>query len=193
MGKRRFLQSYIRLLLLAGMLTATMACSDSETYTRYPCHLVIDNSIHQNSTLGAAMNAMSPGVFCIISSDELKKQYAFTNNLGQESRVNFTAVDLRTTRQLGMNNAVIVGFGTLTSEFMAYDRECPMCYNPDAIPLKSRPLKIDGAGIAKCETCGRLFDMNNYGICTSEGGVKGMNRYHCSTTGPFGMRTVTNR
>ena len=94
MGKRRFLQSYIRLLLLAGMLTATMACSDSETYTRYPCHLVIDNSIHQNSTLGAAMNAMSPGVFCIISSDELKKQYAFTNNLGQESRVNFTAVDL---------------------------------------------------------------------------------------------------
>ena len=180
--------------LLAGLtLSVALSCSDGFSFTDYPCRVVIDNSIHQDISLASAMNAASPGVFCTISVSEGRKQYTFRNNIGQETTVNFNAVDERASRIVGMNNAIIIGYGTLSGEFMAFDRECPMCFDPNAVPVRSRPLNVDGTGTAQCSSCSRKYDINNYGICISEGGGKGMNRYRCSTTGPFGILSVTNR
>lgn len=178
-----------RIMLLTLLLTA-VSCNSDFTYSSYPCYLVIDNSIHQNSTLASAMNAVSSGVFCTIAVNEARKQYVFTNSLGQKSEANFTAVDLRLSRQVGMNDAVIVGFGSLTSQFYAFDRECPMCFSPDAIPVRSRPLAIDENGMATCSVCKRQYNMNTGGNCMSEGGGKGMTLYHASTTGPYGTLAV---
>ena len=185
--------TYLRILLTAALLTAISSCSEDFTFTQYPCYVVIDNSVHQDATLASAMNAVSPGIFCTISADEGRRQYSFKNNAGMKSNVNYNAVDLRTTRQVGMNNAIIVGYGTLTTEFLAYDRECPVCYDPNAVPVRSRPLTVGGDGTAQCATCKRKFDMNAGGYCITEGGVKGMNRYRCSTTGPFGVISVRNK
>lgn len=178
-----------RIMLLTLLLTA-VSCNSDFTYSSYPCYLVIDNSIHQNSTLASAMNAVSPGVFCTIAVNEARKQYVFTNSHGQKSEANFTAVDLRLSRQVGMNDAVIVGFGSLSNQFYAFDRECPMCFSPDAIPVRSRPLAIGEDGMATCSVCKRQYNMNTGGNCISEGGVKGMTLYHASTTGPYGTLAV---
>lgn len=167
-------------------------CTTTPIFTVYPCYLVIDNSVHQDPTLSSAMNAMSPGVFCLITSDEAKKQFRFSNNYGTQSVKNYTAIDIKRTRALGMNNALIVGFGTLTGEFYAYDRECPGCFDPDMVPVRSKPLSLGSDGIATCKVCNRRFDMNNGGNCVSEGGIKGMWRYRCGTTGPFGILNVGN-
>lgn len=178
--------------MLVVCVVLLASCSDGYTFTSYPCHVVIDNSIHQDATLATSMNAASPGVFCTVSVDEARRQYRFTNNAGLISACPFTAVDLRMTRDVGMNGAVIVGYGTLTSVFYAYDRECPACFSPDALPVRSRPLTVSGTGVAECPVCHRRYDLNTGGNCTSEGGAAGMTRYRASTTGPYGTLAVGN-
>lgn len=185
-------QRMMKTLLATAALLCATACSDGFTYTTYPCYLVIDNSVHQNNTLAAAMTAASPGVFCTIKSNETKKKYLFSNNMGQSSETAFTAIDLRQTRSIGMNNAVVVGFGSLTAEFYAYDLECPACYDPDAVPNRSKPLTIKSDGTATCNVCQRTFNLNTGGNCTSEAGVKNMTRYRANTSGPFGTLAVGN-
>ena len=186
------MQKKMKTLLTAVALMCATACSDGFTYTTYPCYLVIDNSIHQNTTLAAAMTAASPGVFCTIRSNETKKKYLFSNNMGQTSETPFTAIDLRQTRSIGMNNAVVVGFGSLTGEFYAYDLECPECYDPNAVPNRSKPLDIHSDGNATCKVCHRTFNLNSGGNCTSDAGVKNMTRYRAATAGPFGTLAVGN-
>lgn len=168
------------------------ACSNGFTFSTYPCRLLIDNSVHNDGTLASAMNAMSPGVFCQVVANESKKQFEFATNYGTQSVAKYNAIDERRTRALGMNNALIVGYGSLTGEFYAYDRECPNCFNPDAVPQRSRPLTLGSDGIATCQLCKRRYDMNSGGNCVSEGGTKGLVRYRASTTGPFGILSVSN-
>lgn len=191
----------VRCWLLAFGLMAITGCTSDFTYANYPCYLVIDNSTHMDATLMSAMNAMSPGVFCTIRCNETKKQYEFTNNLGQSSAVHYDQKDEYRTRAAGMNNALIVGFGTLTSTFYAFDRECPLCFDPDAIPVRSKPLSVSGTGVATCTVCHRQWDMNNGGNYigtenstddTQHSAVKNLTRYHAGTTGPYGVLSVGN-
>lgn len=168
------------------------SCTTETTFTNYPCYLVLDNGIHNDPTLASAMNALSPGVFCTIVDNETAKQYEFRSNYGASSVTKFNGIDERRTRALGMNNALIVGFGTLTGEFYAYDRECPICFDPQAVPVRSKPLATSADGLAACPVCKRKFDMNNGGNCVTEGGVGGLRRYRCMTTGPMGVLNVGN-
>lgn len=157
-----------------------IGCSGDNTYTSQPCFLIIDNAIHLDETLASAMNRMSPGVFCMITNNEARKEFTFKNNSGQSSTKRYTAEDDRRSRVLGMNGGLIVGFGTLMDyQFCAYDRECPNCFDPNAVPVRSKPLTMSGDGIATCSVCKRRYNMNNGGNC--ESGGKGLTRYHCST------------
>lgn len=187
-------KSYLALKIILTILPlwGLGGCSGDFTYSKYRCYLVIDNAMHQDATLASAMNCMAPGTFCQIVANETGKKYAFKNNLGVTSESTFTGIDQRLTRILGLNNALIVGFGSLTDEFYAYDRECPNCFDPDAVPVRSKPLTMDGNGNATCSVCKRQYSMNTGGNCISEGGVSGMTRYRCGTTGPFGQLTVGN-
>ena len=120
-----------RLTLYAGAAVMLLsACADSE-YSNYPCHLVINNSTMQNMTLGSAMNAMSPGVFCRISRDG-KTRFKFeTNQNSEPSYGMLTAIDQKAQWTIGIYNAIIVGFGNQTGKFYAYDRpECRRSAGP---------------------------------------------------------------
>ena len=177
-------------------------CSDSFTYTRYPCYLVIDNSTHQDPTLASAMNGMSPGVFCTIVDNESAKKFEFKTNYGLSSAVRFDQKDEYRTRALGMNNALIVGYGTMSGTFCAFDRECPECFDPNAIPVRPKPLSVGSDGTVTCRTCHRRWDLNNGGFyigttsnATTEanaGSVKTLTRYKAGTTGPYGILSVGN-
>ena len=174
------------------MLLLTAACDNNYTYSSYPCYLVIENGIHMDATLASAMNSLSPGVFCLVTNDDAKKQFTFRSNYGLSSSVTYNEKDNYRTRALGMNGALIVGFATLTGEFCAYDRECPVCYDPEAIPARSKPVSMGEDGMATCTVCHRQWNMNTGGNCISEGGISGLTRYRCGTTGPYGTLSVGN-
>lgn len=172
-----------------------ISCSDNSfEYSNRPCRFVFNMNTHAHSA--ALQSAVgSTGIFCMVSKT-IKggaSHYHFTTNQNLSDDVIFTAEDERTTVLLGMNDAIIVGFGNLDNPptFYGYDAECPNCFNPDAIPVRSHRLSLGTDGIATCNTCKRKYNLNTGGnIADGEKGNK-LERYHASYN-PSGIVTVTN-
>lgn len=190
----------IIMLTMTGLLSAALfvACGDVESeFSTAPCALYFDNQTHNNATLAAAMTPLS-GIFVTITTTSKSgaQYFVFTNNQGHSSPpVVFDAKDKQRQQAgqliLGLNGAIIVGYGFSTSQtFYAYDRECPNCFDSNALPLRSYPLKVNSAGIASCSNCHRTYDLNNGGIIASGNGGKKMTRFHAATTGANGLLCV---
>ena len=178
-----------------AMLMVLSSCGDSENeFTTGKCYFVFDNSVHNDATLASAMNPNAPGIFCQVTKATRNgaTYFDFTNNGGVSSSCILNAVDTRRTLILGYNNGIIVGYGALDmpAAFYAYDRECPNCFDPNAIPIKTHPLTMSSNGIATCKTCHRQYDMNNNGFISSGENGKRLTRYRATSTGPFGVLSV---
>ena len=102
------------------------------------------------------------------------------------------ALDTKRTIILGYNEGIIVGYSAFGQppSFYAFDRECPNCFDPSAIPIKSKPLSIDNSGLATCPACHRKYDLNNNGFIANGDDGKKLTRYHATTTGPFGVLAI---
>ncbi|MBM6993997.1 MAG: hypothetical protein I3J02_12180 [Prevotella sp.] len=176
-------------LLSLSLLLALCSCGDTQSlYSQAYCRLYFDNSTHNDATLATAMTAYS-GAFVTITASG--SQFVFASNQGLSSKVNMTAVDVQRGYVLGMNGGIIVGYGTSADgTFYAYDRECPNCFDVDALPVKSYKLSVNEFGIATCSNCHRQYDMNNGGIVSSGDAGNKLSRYYATTTGPYGMLNV---
>jgi len=169
-------------------------CDAQNEYATYPCRFVFNMNTHANSAaLRSAVS--STGIFCKVSKTFKggANYYHFETNQGLSDDVIFTAEDEKTTVSLGMNGAIWCGYGNLDipAVFYGYDAQCPNCFDPNAIPKKSRPLSVSSAGIAKCSSCSREYNMNTGGnIVSGEAGNK-LTRYHASYSSA-GVVTVTN-
>ena len=180
------------IILLLGIFCS---CSDTEyEYSNYPCFFVFDNSVHLDQTLAASMNALSPGVFCRIYEQpkDGSETFFFINNQGATSNKRANAVDLNRSRVIGTYNGsgIIVGYGTIDKVFYAFDSQCPNCYKEANLPRYT--LTMDTSGKARCNTCKRVYDMNNGGIVAEGQGGDKLIRYHANTSGPQGTLSVTN-
>lgn len=189
MKKTNIIITFI-LLLLAD------SCSNVQNeYSSNKCYFVFENSNHNNSRLAEAMTAYS-GVFCTVSliNENGAQYYAFTNNSGLPEKTILTDLDKQRTHILGLNNGLIIGYGKLSDPltFYAYDLECPNCFDPDAIPVRSKKLSISTSGIATCNVCKRQYDLNNSGIIISGDKGNKLTRYRASTTGAYGTLSVYN-
>ena len=174
------------------LLLLTNSCSNVQNeFSSNKCYFVFENN---NSRLAEAMTAYS-GVFCTVSlvNEKGAQYYAFTNNAGLKKTI-LTDLDKQRTHILGLNNGLIVGYGKLSDPltFYAYDLECPNCFDPDAIPVRSKKLSISTSGIATCNVCKRQYDLNNSGIIISGDKGNKLTRYRASTTGPYGTLSVYN-
>jgi len=183
---------------LAGLLSMTLLVSCGDTVSEYstaPCYLYIDNQTHNDAMLAQAMTQYS-GVFVTITTTTQSgaQYFVFTNNQGGSSRVAFDAKDKLRQQNgqliLGMNGGLIVGYGNLSGEFYAYDRECPNCFDPNALPVRSYRLTVSSAGIATCANCHRTYDLNNGGIVAKGDGGKQMTRYPANKPGAYGVLQV---
>ena len=175
------------------LLFLLVSCGDTQyEYSSRRCFLVIDNAVHQDATLASAMTPYT-GTFVAITVviNGGAQYFKFTSNQGQTTQSIFNGIDQRRTLLLGMNQGLIVGYSTWSDlTFYAYDRECPNCFSPDAVPVRSKALQMSSAGIATCQTCHRKYDLNSGGIIVE--GDKGdkLVRYRANTTGPFGVLNV---
>jgi nitrite reductase/ring-hydroxylating ferredoxin subunit len=158
-----------------------LSCANSEfEYSNNSCFFVFDNAQHNDPTLTSALIATSPGTFCRIYTKPGKK-YGFESNRGLSSEVVMNREDELRTRILGISSSsgIIVGYGNLSGELYAFDALCPNCYEDLSA---QHTLSMSDIGFATCNTCKRIYDMNNGGIVTEngKGGDHKMKRYHCS-------------
>ena len=190
MRKIIFTISTFILTLLTMMFSS---CGEAEfEYSSAPCYLIIDNSLHQDATLASALTQYS-GTYVTITiiTKSGARYFSFTNNVGKHTESIFNAYDERRSLILGYYGGLIVGYGnSIDGILYAYDRECPNCFDPNMLPLKSRPLSVSENGIATCSYCKRQYNLNIGGfICKGDKGKK-MTKYNCPPTKPYGILTV---
>lgn len=181
-------------LCLLLLVPAVLASCDGAQYeySSRRSYLVIDNSVHQDPTLASAMTPYS-GVFTAITvvNNGGAQYFKFTSNQGQTTQSIFNAIDQRRTIVLGMNQGLIVGYTVWADlTFYAYDRECPNCFEPEAIPVRSKALQMSSSGIATCQTCHRKYDLNSGGIIVEGDKGEKLVRYRAGTTGAYGVLNV---
>lgn len=174
-------------LLLLPLLPHLTSCSEAQPeYSDFHPNLTIENDQHLDATLGSAMDPMSTGIWCHISTsfENGARYYVFRNNQGLTSKSIFNALDTRRQSQnhMGMNNGLIVGFNIYGDGFFAYDAQCPYCFDYNALPMRSYPLVIANTGQATCNHCQRTFDLSKW--------PNGLTRYRATTTGPQGLLRV---
>lgn len=177
------------LLTLLAAVAVLASCGDTqELYSRAYARLVFDNATHNDATLATAMTQYA-GAFVTISASG--KQFVFESNQGLSSRVNMTAVDVQRGYVLGYNGGIIVGYGlSPDGTFYAYDRECPNCFDPNALPVRSHKIAVDERGIGSCATCHREYDLNNGGIVSKGDAGDKLTRYRATTGGAYGVLNV---
>lgn len=178
----------IRTLLIAATAAMTVfaiaACGDaSPEYSKRHCRFVFNTATHAHSAALQSTLA-STGIFCKVTKiiKGGAEHYHFATNQNLTDDVIFTAEDKRTTVLLGSNNGIYIGYGNLDIPpiFYCYDAECPNCFNPDVVPVKSYPLTVSPAGLARCASCKREYNMNTGGnIVKGDKGNK-LIRYNAS-------------
>ena len=184
------------LLFLFLSLLLSSCGENQDQYSSVRCFVAINNQEHNDATLASAMNATSPGVFCLVrqAAKGGANYFYFKNNRGSQSMSIFNAKDQRTALTFGYNNGVIIGFGNLDYPpvFYAYDNQCPNCFDWLAMPRRNYPLTLSSSGIATCGNCHREYDMNTGGNIRkgSRGKRNHLTRYAASTSGPLGLLTI---
>ena len=171
-------------LAVVAVLVGLASCSKADNeFSSYPCRFVFNTSRHgQSAALLSTVGGT--GVFCKVSKTVRggAQYYHFETNAGLTDDVIFTTEDQQSTVLLGLNGSIIIGYGNLDvpKTFYAYDTECPNCFSPDAIPLKSRPLKLTTAGMAVCDVCHRQYNLNTGGNVVGGDNGRKLTRYHAS-------------
>lgn len=181
------------LLLATAALLLMAGCGENE-YSKAPCRFVFNMNTHsQSAALLSTVN--SKGIFCKVTKT-IKggaTYYHFATNQGLSDDVIFTVEDQSTTVLLGLNGSVIFGYGNLDDPavFYGYDGECPNCFDPNAIPVRSKPLTMSDAGMASCSVCKRKYNLNTGGNIVSGDNGSALTRYHAAYAAS-GVVTVTN-
>ncbi len=186
--ERKFRAVAVAVTFCSAAVAFFCSCADSE-YSKYACHLVINNATMQNMTLGSAMTENSPGVFVRISREGTTK-FKFESNQGSTSYGSITAIDQKAQWTIGIYNGVIVGFGAIDGKFMAYDNQCPNCYESSGLTRYALTMNTDAT--ATCRYCHRVYDLNNSGILVKGDKGRGLIKYRAYTTGTFGVLQINN-
>ena len=170
-----------RLTLIVVAALMLPSCNNVEdTFCKFPCRFMFNTQRHG---ISLALNTMTstPGVFCHVSRVLHKgvSYYRFQNSENQCDSVIFTQEDNLTTVHIGVNNGLIIGFGTfdIPPVFYAYDVQCRNCFDPEAIPVKDYTLSMLSGGLARCKACGRIYNLNTGGNVTQGTAGKNLWRY----------------
>jgi len=148
------------LCLLSFVLSSCNDGTVSNKFCNLPARLTIEN-VQQAPVLFTACESM--GEYCYITSNG--QQFLFTNAQGKTDPINILAMTGYSGYYLGLNGFIV---GKLTIPEMGedfvrvvcYDRACSNCYQNYNI---TKPLVLQTGGYAKCNSCGRTYNLNDIG------------------------------
>lgn len=171
------------------ILLLFVSCSDDNEFNaEYQCYFTFDTNIHNTSILRNALNSLAPGTFAYVSTT-LKNggvryvSISLNDGKNNEETAITTAEETRRSYILGINNGLIIGYGSLSNGTLyAFDHQCPNCVREYA--LYKYPLNWTNNGNwVICKNCQRTYDLNNGGfIVEGEKGSK-LIRYRINYNG----------
>ena len=154
--------------IISGLLLA--ACNNGEVNNKYcnlRARLTIDNVL-QAPVLFTACESM--GEYCTIKSDG--QRFTFTNASNTTSVINIPAIS--------DYNGYYWLIGKTESQVVCFDLACSNCYENYGI---TKPLRLQVGGYAKCNSCGRTYNLNDCGTIADRPGGRNLYRYRVSYIG----------
>ena len=142
---------------------ALSSCKDGEVNNKFcnlPARLTIEN-VQQAPVLFTACESM--GEYCYITSNG--QQFQFFDAAGHSSSINILAMSGYSGYYLGLNGFIVgkLSIPEMGEDFVrvvCYDRACSNCYQNNNI---TKPLLLQSGGYAKCNSCGRTYNLNDIG------------------------------
>ena len=158
--------------LLALTLTLAISSCDVESpASGYQVYFTCDMAFHpfnQISSFGQFITVKRKGT----------KSYAVTDANGHTTTYNLTEMELRQPYYYGLGGLIIGTPSMEDGRIWAYDLACPNC------DMARYRLQIDNVGLATCNNCGCIYDLNCGGI-PIEGKSRILWRYRVHTAGTF--------
>ena len=160
-----------------------IACSDGDVNNKYSnlrARLTIEN-VTQAPVLFTACESM--GEYCIVKSDG--QRFLFTNAAGKTDPINITAISGYNGFYLGLSGLIV---GKLTIPEMGedfvrvvcFDLACSNCYQNYNV---TKNLILLPSGYAKCNGCGRTYNLNDCGTISDGPAGRNLYRYRVSYVG----------
>lgn len=139
------------------------SCKEGEVSNKYcnlPAHLSVENVL-QAPVLYTCCESM--GEFCSITSDG--QRFIFTDAANHTSAINIVGLVGYSGYSLGLSGYIvgrlsIPEIGSDVAGVVCYDRACSNCYQNYNI---TKPLQLRTGGYAKCNSCGRTYNLNDIG------------------------------
>ena len=166
--------------IISGLLLA--ACNNGEVNNKYcnlRARLTIDNVL-QAPVLFTACESM--GEYCTIKSDG--QRFTFTNASNTTSVINIPAIsDYNGYYWLDgfiVGKLTIPEMGEDVPKVVCFDLACSNCYENYNI---TKPLRLQVSGYAKCNSCGRTYNLNDCGTIAEGPTGRNLYRYRVSYIG----------
>jgi hypothetical protein len=120
------------------------------------------------------------GEFCTITSDG--QRFVFTNASNNTSAINIVGLVGYSGFTLGLSGFIvgrltIPEIGEDVAKVICYDRACSNCYQNYNI---TKPLQLKVGGYAKCNSCGRTYNLNDIGNISDGPAGRPLYRYRVS-------------
>lgn len=172
---------FVRFVFILSLLGLSSCSEDVENlYSGYLARFTY-KYVNTVPPLYSALNSL--GVFATIQAD--RGTYVFKDESGNKTTVNITAEDQNQHYYLGIAGFMvglpnIPELGATTSTPVCYDLACPNCYENLHI---QKTLTLEVGGFASCQSCGRVYNLNNQGLVSEGDGGISLYRYRMSYSG----------
>jgi hypothetical protein len=179
-------------LLTFPILLAACTTDIVGEYSSHQAYYVIDFQYgHTPSYLSVALNSVNS--FCMISvstqnldgstTTPYKLYSMMYGTTTQEEVVTEKGLTCRT-RQLGLNNGLIVGRSSFQNgELYVFDRQCPNCFN--AYHYTNYAVNFKDANNVECANCHRTYGLLNGGVVVAGDSGEKLFRYRASYNGTY--------
>lgn len=165
-----------RLLTAVCCLLLLTACRDNvqNKFCRLPARLNIENVL-QAPVLFTCCESM--GEYCTVMSDG--QRFIFTDAANHSSAINITSMVGYSGYHLGLSGFIvgrltIPEMGEDVTRVVCYDWACSNCY--DSYNITKR-LQLQPSGYAKCNNCGRTYNLNDIGNVSDGPAGRSLFRY----------------
>ena len=166
--------------LLSVVITS---CKDGEVNNKYcnlRARLTIEN-VPQAPVLFTACESI--GEYCTVKSDG--QRFIFTDATNHTSAINITAITGYSGYYLGLSGFIvgrltIPEIGESDTRVVCFDLACSNCYQNYHI---TKPLVLQTGGYAKCNNCGRTYNLNDCGTVSDGPAGRNLYRYRVNYLG----------
>ena len=162
-----------------------VACKDdniNNKFSNLPARLTVEN-VAQAPVLFTACE--SGGEYCTVTVSSDGQRFLFTDATGHTDAINITAIAAYQSYYPGLSGFIvgklmIPEIGENYPRVVCFDRACSNCYQNYSI---TKPLQLQIGGYAKCNNCGRTYNLNDCGTISDGPAGRNLYRYRVSYNG----------